>query len=121
MRPLIIVGLALTAVAAIAGIGLFLLLLAAIALSTSSGPSYPTDIGTYPGGYSEYPAGVGNYTDLHEHVLSGNSPPYESSPADPWLNGNEIDGRMYGSGTIDTSGEGNHVLSVGGEVLNLPN
>ena len=34
---------------------------------------------------------------------------------------NEIDGRIYGSGTIDRSGEGNHVFGVDGEVLNLPN
>lgn len=48
------------------------------------------------------------------------------SPADKWLSGNEFSGeaRIGGmpmtSGTWDTSGGGNHVISVGGEVLNLP-
>ena len=48
------------------------------------------------------------------------------SPADRWLSGNEWEGeaRIGGmpmtSGTWDTSGEGNHVISVGGKVLNLP-
>ncbi|MEO0604890.1 MAG: hypothetical protein AAF211_25890 [Myxococcota bacterium] len=41
------------------------------------------------------------------------------SPADAWLSGNEWSGRMS-SGTVDTSGQGNSVYSVDGEVLTLP-
>ncbi|MEN0066479.1 MAG: hypothetical protein AAGA48_30360 [Myxococcota bacterium] len=48
------------------------------------------------------------------------------SPADKWLSGNEwsgearIGGMPMTSGTWDTSGGGNHVISVDGEVLTLP-
>lgn len=41
------------------------------------------------------------------------------SPADRWLSGNEWSGRMS-SGTVDTTGQGNSVYSVDGEVLTLP-
>jgi hypothetical protein len=43
----------------------------------------------------------------------------DGSPADRWLSGGEWHGSIS-SGTIDPTGEGNHVISVGGEVLNLP-
>ncbi len=42
-----------------------------------------------------------------------------TSPASGWLSGNEWSGRMS-SGTVDTSGQGNSVYSVDGEVLTLP-
>ena len=115
MRPLIIVGLATTAVVAIAGMGLLLLLLVAIVLSASSSPSYPTEFGSYPGDEGEYSTDYGGY----DNVLYGNAQPLDRSPASTWLNGNEFSGRMSG-GTIDTSGEGNHVIGLDGEVLNRP-
>ena len=42
-----------------------------------------------------------------------------SSPADGWLNGHEFVGHTS-SGTMDPSGEGNHVIMVDGHVLDLP-
>ncbi len=42
-------------------------------------------------------------------------------PTGPWLSGNEWSGETgLTAGTIDTSGSGAHVFSVGGKVLDLP-
>jgi hypothetical protein len=49
------------------------------------------------------------------------------SPADAWLSGSEwsgeaeVGGASLTGGTVDTSGGGNDVYSVDGEVLDLPN
>jgi len=56
----------------------------------------------------------------------GGAPAGGGSPADAWLSGNEwsgearVGGMPMTSGTWDTSGGGNHVISVDGQVLNLP-
>ena len=111
MRQLVVVGLVAAAMVAFAGLGL-LLLLVALVISASERGNYPAASGNYPNAYSGYPAGHDSYPD-------GYAQPITSSPADQWLNGNEFSGRMS-SGTIDSSGQGNDVISVDGEVLNLP-
>jgi hypothetical protein len=50
---------------------------------------------------------------------SGYYPSNGGSPADRWLSGGEWSGR-WSSGTIDRSGQGNHVFSLDGKVLTLP-
>ncbi|MEZ4238216.1 MAG: hypothetical protein R3F59_19115 [Myxococcota bacterium] len=42
------------------------------------------------------------------------------SPADRWLSGDEWSGHTLSSGNWDRSGQGNDVIMVDGEVLNLP-
>jgi hypothetical protein len=105
MRQFILLGLLAAAGLTIAGCG-GLLLLAALVISGSS-PS-----GGYSAGYDPeyYPAPT--YTIVEPAPLG-------PSPADPWLSGSEFDGHLS-HGTFDTSGQGNHVISVDGEVLNLP-
>jgi len=118
MRQLSVVGLVATGVIAAAGLGL-LLLLAAVIVSAASRPSYHADFGTYPGGYADNSGAFTDFAPPANQTIGDFPQPLGQSPADRWLNGNEIDAPWTG-GTIDTSGEGNHVIGLDGEVLNLP-
>jgi hypothetical protein len=81
------------------GVGLVVLLLLIFGQSGASNSYVPIGV---PG-----PMGYGGYAQ-----------PTGGSPADRWLNGTEFQGRMS-SGTFDPSGQGNHVIGVDGQVLNL--
>src|SRR5262245_35125166 len=82
------------------GLGLGLVLLALVK-QAASGPSVPPA----PQGYYAQPVAY-PYAPAYAAPAGG-------SPADRWLNGNEFRGRIS-SGTIDRSGQGNHVISVDG-------
>jgi hypothetical protein len=86
------------------GFGLFLLVLIG---SQGSDPSVPYPAAPYPDG----PAGAPPYG-----LYPGDGGAY--GPPAPYHPG-EFAGRMS-HGTIDTSGQGNHVISLDGEVLSLP-
>lgn len=104
MRQFILIGLLAAVGLTIAACG-GILLLAALVFSGSGQSDYSAgyDPAFYPA--TTYPV-VG-------------SAPVGPSPADNWLSGSEFDGHIS-HGTFDTSGQGNHVISVDGEVLNLP-
>jgi hypothetical protein len=106
------------AMIAVAFAGLFLLVLIGVFLDSGAAPraessfsagdaSFPGEDGPEydPGEYSYYPGDYG--------------PNGGGSPADSWLSGGEWSGGMS-SGTVDSTGQGNHVISIDGQVLDLP-
>jgi hypothetical protein len=97
MRPYIVLGLVAAAIFSCAGCGGFFLI--ATLLLNSSGS------GDYSAGYQPYAPAGGYYQPV--------------GPADGWQTDPSWSGRMS-SGTWDRSGQGNDVISVDGEVLNLP-
>ena len=113
MRPLIVIGLLAAGMLALAGLGclLFWPLWPSFSQPCMDG-NYPTGYDGYPDAYSGYPAGYDSHPETYRQ-------PIGHSPADNWLSGKEFSGRMS-SGTIDSSGQDNDVISVNGEVLNLP-
>jgi hypothetical protein len=110
MRQLILVGALAAAGLTIAGCG-GLFLLAALIFSAS-------DNSGYSGGYD--PA-----FDPSRVYPIDNFEPAQNIPAGQWPGGGQQpnDGQWSGHlshGTVDPTGQGNHVISLEGEVLNLP-
>lgn len=104
MRQLILFGLLAMAGLTIAGCG-GVLLLAAL-LFSASGPS-------------SYSAGYDPVFDPIQTYPTDNFQPIGSSPVDQWPGNGQWSGSIS-HGTVDHSGHGNHVISVGGEVQTLP-
>ena len=104
MRPLILVGLLAAAGLTILGCG-GSLLVAAIVFSAS-------DQGSYPAGYDPAFNSMDTYPIVDPQSLG-------ASPADRWPNDGQWNGHIS-HGTVDPTGQGNDVISLDGEVLNLP-
>jgi hypothetical protein len=87
--------------------------------NNSCGTCSPMGNGSCNGSCGSCSQPASNGTNLAGSRRRGSGRLTGGSPADRWLNGNEWAGR-FSSGTVDTSGQGNDVISVDGHVLTLP-